>query len=68
MRNDTRSSLNRRGFLGLGALTSVLGALGCDGGGTPEQVTTPPVENSARSRLKLIESKTEAAASKKGKK
>jgi len=67
MRNDTISSLDRRGFLRLGALAGVLGAVGC-GGDETGTVTTPPKENTVRSRLDLIKGKADEVAAKKKKK
>jgi len=67
MRNNTISSLDRRGFLRLGALAGVLGAMGCDGGDQPEKPTSPPAEKGNRSRLDMLKGVEEAASKKKKK-
>jgi hypothetical protein len=57
--------IDRRRFLGWGALGGVLLAAGCsEGGGAPQTVTTPPVEGGNRRILQ----KTLDTAPTKGKK
>ncbi len=70
MQNPRFSEIDRRHFLGFGALAGVLFAAGCEnGGGEPTQVTTPPtVEGGARKRLEKLEEKGAAAAEKNPKK
>jgi hypothetical protein len=68
MRNNTILPLDRRGFLRLGALAGVLGAMGCEGGDTAEKLTTPPMEKGTRSRLDMMKDKADEAATKKKKK
>jgi hypothetical protein len=47
--------IDRRKFLQWGALGGVLVAAGCTGGdGTPQAVTTPPVDGGNRKLLKKI--------------
>jgi hypothetical protein len=65
MLNHRFSSIDRRGFLHLGALAGVFCAVGCDGGGEPKPVETPPVEGGTRKRLKMIEDKAGEVPAKK---
>ena len=59
-------SLVRRKFLRSGALGAVLVAGGCSDEGGTKAVTTPPVENGNRNRLKsLAEKAAEKTAKKK---
>ncbi len=59
MRNEEFSCMVRRSFLRLGALGSLLGVLGCDGGGETT-VTTPATPKGNRSKLDALKEKTAA--------
>jgi len=61
------SSIDRRGFLRIGALAGVLGAAGCGGGEDTTEVKTAPVEGKAgvRNRLGLIKEKADNPPKKK---
>ena len=58
--------IDRRKFLQWGALGGVLVAAGCTGGdGTPQAVTTPPVEGGNRKNLDKIKEKADSKLKKK---
>ncbi len=58
MPSTSFSLINRRGFLRLGIVAGMLGAAGCDDGGT-QTITTPPPANGNRSRLKALQEKAD---------
>jgi hypothetical protein len=58
-------SIDRRKFLRVGALATVLVTGGCGEDGGPQQATTPPVAGGNRKRLKALEEKAEEANTKK---
>ncbi len=67
MRNEEFSWMVRRSFLRLGALGSLLGVLGCDGGGE-NVVEKPAVEKGNRAKLDRLSEKAAALPkAKKGK-
>jgi hypothetical protein len=69
MTNPRFSPIDRRGFLCFGAIAGMLCAAGCDGGGEPAVVDTPPaVKRGARDRLDKLKAQGEAAAAKNQKK
>ena len=66
MLNQRLSAIDRRGFLRLGALAGVFCAAGCDNGGQPNQIATPPTQSTGtRKRLKMIEDKAAEGPAKK---
>jgi hypothetical protein len=65
MLNHRISPIDRRGFFHLGALAGVFCAIGCDSGGEPKPVTSPPTTTGARKNLKMLEEKAAGAPGKK---
>jgi hypothetical protein len=59
MRNEDLSLMVRRSFLRIGALGSLLGVLGCDGGGETT-VEKPAVDGGNKSKLDRLKGKVEA--------
>jgi hypothetical protein len=59
MPHEFDKAIDRRKFLGLGALGCVLGAGGCGGGDAVQTVTTPPVKGGNRAFLDNIKKKAE---------
>jgi hypothetical protein len=58
-------SIDRRKFLGVGALAAMVVTGGCGDDGSPQQATTPPAAGGNRNRLKTLEQKAEQASAKK---
>ena len=65
MLNHRFSPIDRRGFLHLGALAGLCCAAGCDSGGEPKPVTSPPTTTGGRKNLKMLEDKAAGAPAKK---
>lgn len=57
------ASIDRRGFLRIGTLLGVLGAVGCDNGDTVgKKPDTPPLEKGNQKRLEMLKDKGAAGA------
>jgi hypothetical protein len=59
MPNEFDLAVDRRKFLGLGALGGVLGVGGCGGGDAVQTVTTPPSKGGNRAFLDDVKKKAE---------
>jgi hypothetical protein len=57
MHNHRFSTIDRRRFLGFGALAGVFCALGCEGTTEPSAVTTPPTVTGNRKHLDMLKEK-----------
>jgi len=55
------SSVDRRGFLRMGTLLGVLGAVGCDNAEPVGKPEGPPMEKGARKRLDMLKDKAAEA-------